>query len=101
MFGDSGRSNVLFSVAIGAGLFMLAPALRPIVSGAAKPIVKSLIRIGLTAYETGREQAAELAEYAEDLVAEVRAELDQEREARVAEAGVPAPAAPEPAAGAQ
>jgi hypothetical protein len=101
MFGDSGRSNTLFNIAVGAGLFMLAPVLMPVVSGAAKPIIKGLIRIGLSAYETGREQAAELAEYAEDLVAEVRAEREQERAASIAQAGAAASAASEPAVGAQ
>jgi Protein of unknown function (DUF5132) len=98
MFEDFGKSNTFFSIAIGTGLVLAAPVMLPLVSGAARPLVKGLIRIGLTVYESGREQAAELSEYAEDLVAEVRAELEQERAARAAQAATPATMASEPAA---
>jgi hypothetical protein len=79
---DFTKSNALFGLAVGTGLVIAAPVLLPIVSGVARPIVKTLIKVALTAYETGREQAAELTEFAEDLFAEARAEIEQERATR-------------------
>lgn len=97
-FDESGKSSTLFNVAVGTGLILAAPVVLPIVSGVARPLVKGLIRFGITVYESGREQAAELSEYAEDLVAEVRSEIEQERAARAAQAETPASAPPGPVA---
>ncbi len=75
------KSDVTKGVAIGLGVaaagLLLMPALRP----AARAAVKS----GLLVFEKSREWMAEASESLEDLVAEVRAELAEDR---VAEEGI-------------
>lgn len=74
-FRDVLNSNVTRGIAIGVGVvaagWLLAPALRP----AARAALKN----GLLLAELGREKIAEAGEAFEDLVAEVRAELSEER----------------------
>jgi len=96
---DIMKSNAAFGLAVGAGLAVVAPFVLPIVGGAARPILKALIKTALVAYESGREQAAELAEFGEDLVAEVRAELEQEHAQHAAAQAAAAAAVSAAAAG--
>jgi Protein of unknown function (DUF5132) len=66
--------NVASGLAIGVGLYVLAPALMPVL----RPIAKSIVKAGLVAYDEGRVAFAELSERTEDMVAEVRAEMPAE-----------------------
>lgn len=85
-FNDVLKNDVTRGIAIGAGIvaagWLLAPALRP----AARAALKS----GLLLIERGREKMAEASEALEDLMAEVQAELSEERIQReqAAEAGI-------------
>ncbi len=63
--------NIASGLAIGVGLYVLAPALMPVL----RPIAKSVIKAGIVAYDEGRVALAELSERAEDMVAEVRSEM--------------------------
>lgn len=75
MFEDALKGgNIVTGLAIGVGVLFLAPVVKPLV----RPVVKSVMRAGVTAYEQGRAAIAELNEQAGDVVAEVRAEMEQE-----------------------
>jgi hypothetical protein len=64
----------------GIGAVILAPVVLPLVAGVGKPLVKSLIKGGLVAYEKSKGALAEAGETWEDMVAEVRTELAEERQ---------------------
>jgi hypothetical protein len=66
--------NIITGLAIGVGLYLLGPVLRPIV----RPAAKALLKAGIAAYEQGRVAFAELNEQLGDVMAEARAELEHE-----------------------
>ena len=68
-------ANILAGLAIGIGGGLLAPVVAPIL----KPFGRSVLKAGLTAYDQARVTLAELSERAEDILAEVRAEMEEER----------------------
>jgi hypothetical protein len=63
------------SLAVGIGAAILAPVLLPVVATAAKPLVKGVIKVGVTLYEKGNEALAEAGEVLEDLLAEAKSEM--------------------------
>jgi hypothetical protein len=65
------------SLAIGAGIILLAPIVIPIIGAVLKPVAKSLIKGGLIAYESAKVSLAETKETFEDLAAEAKAEMAQ------------------------
>lgn len=83
--------DLVKGMAIGVGLGILAPMMFPAVRRMAKPTVNAAIRAGAMAWERGRAQVAEWAEYAEDVTAEARLQ-------RLVQEGGTAPA-PTPAPG--
>ena len=88
---ESLRNSGWKGVAVLVGAAALAPAVWPAVGRATRPVAKSALKAGLVGVEHARERFAELSEAADDLWAEVRHELDEERRAR--EAAEPAAAA--------
>jgi hypothetical protein len=66
---------------VGLGAAILAPALFPAVATAAKPLVKGIIKVGVTLYDKGNEAIAEVGEVLEDLVAEAKSEMTGEQKA--------------------
>lgn len=79
---DNGlKGNILTGLAIGVGAAVIAPAVIPVLAGIAKPIAKALIKGGITLYDRTREAIAEGSEVLEDIVAEVKAEMEEERQA--------------------
>jgi membrane protein implicated in regulation of membrane protease activity len=64
---------------IGAGLAVLAPVAVAALAGVARPVARAALRSGMLAYDKGREAVAEMGEVVEDLVAEVRVEMDEIR----------------------
>jgi hypothetical protein len=66
--------NIVTGLAIGIGIAVLAPVVRPLV----RPVAKSLLKAGVAAYDQGRVALAELNEQAGDMMAEVRAEHEEE-----------------------
>ena len=75
LFDNGLKGNIFSGLAIGIGVAVLAPAILPILVGAAKPLVKAAIKGGIVLYDRGKESFAEVGEVVEDLVAEVKAEL--------------------------
>ncbi len=75
---DVFKEKVVTGLAIGIGAAMLAPKILPIVAEAVKPLAKGVIKGGILAFEKGKEAVAEFTEATEDIVAEVKAELEEE-----------------------
>ena len=73
---DAGAPGII----AGIGAVLLAPVLIPVVAGIGKPIAKSLIKGGITIYEKSKGAFAELGETFEDMVAEARAELAEDKQ---------------------
>jgi|ERR1700730_13791770 Protein of unknown function (DUF5132) len=63
--------NIVVGLAIGVGAVVLAPVVIP----ALRPIAKSVIKVGLIAYDQGRVALADVNEHTGDIMAEARAEL--------------------------
>ncbi|CAL1241680.1 DUF5132 domain-containing protein [Candidatus Methylocalor cossyra] len=74
-FEDFIKNDITKGVAIGLGVaaagVLLAPALRP--------AVRAAVKGGIVLFEVGREWIAEASESFDDLLAEVRAELAEQR----------------------
>ncbi|WP_017659959.1 DUF5132 domain-containing protein [Baaleninema simplex] len=66
-------------IAAGIGLLVLAP----FAVKAGKPLAKAVIKGGITAYEKSKGFLAETGEVFEDMVAEARAELAEDRSQKV------------------
>ena len=65
------------SVALGAGIVLLAPVVIPMIGAVLKPVTKALIKGGLVAYESAKLSLAETKETLEDLAAEAKSEIAQ------------------------
>ena len=65
--------NIVTGVAMGMGARFIAPVVTPML----RPIGKSLLKVGLIAYDQGRIALAELNEQRSGLVAEARSELPE------------------------
>ena len=70
--------RVLLGVGIGAGTFAIAPIAGATVAAVTRPLVKALLKHSILAAERGRERLMVLTESLEDIVAEVRAEVEDE-----------------------
>lgn len=73
---------VLFGVGIGAGVVLLTPILAPVVVAVARPLTKALLKQMWLTLERSHEGAVRFWEGVEDLVAEVRDEVDGAMRAR-------------------
>lgn len=78
-------------VAAGIGAVALAPLLIPAVAKVGKPVAKAAIKGGIAFYEKSRGIVEETGEALEDLVAESKAEIAEQRANRTIEV-VPNPA---------
>jgi hypothetical protein len=76
---DFFKNNTGKGIAIGIAAAILAPAILPVVVQAARPLARAAIKSGLLFLNKSRETVAEMGEVVEDLVAEARAEIDEER----------------------
>lgn len=75
---DNGlKGNLLTGLAVGIGAAVVAPAVIPVLAGIVKPVAKAAIKGGILLYERSRETVAEAGEIFEDLVAEVKAEIEE------------------------
>ncbi len=75
-FEEAGAPGVIASI----GAVILAPVVVPVVAGIGKPLAKSLIKGGMVLYEKSKGAIAEVGETFEDMVAEARAELAEEKQ---------------------
>jgi hypothetical protein len=71
------RGNILGGLAIGIGASVLAPVVIPVVASVVRPLAKAAIKGGCLLYEKGKETVVEVTEVVEDLVAEVKAEMEE------------------------
>ena len=78
-----GNAVTLRNVAMGAGVVLLAPVAVSLIGSLMRPVAKAAIKSGLMVYDKGREIAAETRESIEDLAAEAKAELDEQRDVKV------------------
>ncbi len=69
------KGNLAAGLAIGVGAIIFGPTAIQRVASVLRPAAKTLIKGGMVFY---RETLSEIGEMATDLVAEARAELDQE-----------------------
>jgi hypothetical protein len=72
---DMFKGNLAAGLAIGVGAIILGPTAIRTLAGVLRPAAKTMIKSGMVFY---RETLSEIGEMATDLVAEARAELDQE-----------------------
>ena len=75
LFEDVGTPGIV----AGIGALVLAPIVIPAIAKIGKPIAKAAIKGGITLYEKSKGAVAETGEVLEDLVAEARAELADEK----------------------
>lgn len=66
--------------AIAIGVAVLVPIAAKALAPLVRPVARSTLKIGVVAFEKGRETVAEIGEIVEDMVAEVREEMHAERE---------------------
>ena len=78
---DVFKGNLAAGLAIGVGAIIFGPTLIQTIGSILRPTAKTLIKGGMVFY---RETLSELGELATDLVAEARAELDQEADLEAA-----------------
>lgn len=78
---DIFKADAAKGLAVGVGLVALAPLAVASLAGASRPLARAAVKGGLILYEKGRETAAEFSEVMEDLVAEARAEIEQQQAA--------------------
>jgi hypothetical protein len=71
---DIFEGNIGAGLAVGAGMLLL-PVVMPLITGIARPLVKSVIKGGIVVYDAAGEYLAEAGEYMSDITAEARAEL--------------------------
>jgi hypothetical protein len=69
------------SLAVGAGIVLLTPVVLPIIGAVLKPMAKAVIKGTLLAYEGAKVSVAETKEALEDITAEAKAEMSQEKAA--------------------
>ncbi|MBD2437715.1 DUF5132 domain-containing protein [Nostoc sp. FACHB-110] len=58
---------------------VLIPILLPVVTGVGRPVAKAAVKRGLLFYEKSKEAIAEVSETWEDIIAEAKAEIGEER----------------------
>jgi hypothetical protein len=73
-----GSSISVGSIAMGAGVVLLAPVVIPVVGAILKPAAKAVIKGGIMAYEGAKLSLAETKETIEDLTAEAKSEIQQD-----------------------
>lgn len=90
------NKSFFLGAAVAAGAVMLIPGVAIALSRAGRPIVRAGMRTGAVAFDEFRKAGAEAYESMEDIMAEVREEMEAEREVAETE---PAPEAAEKNAG--
>ncbi|WP_066379043.1 MULTISPECIES: DUF5132 domain-containing protein [unclassified Anabaena] len=58
---------------------VLIPVLLPVIGSAGRPIAKAIVKKGIAFYENNKHTIADLGETWEDIIAEARAEVGEER----------------------
>lgn len=58
---------------------VLIPVLLPVIGGVGRPIAKAIVKSGIALYEKNKDAIEELQESWEDIIAEARAEVSEEK----------------------
>lgn len=66
-------------IGVGVAIAVFGPRMFPEAAANARPLAKKALREALAAYERGREVVAELGEYADDMLAEIKSDVAMER----------------------
>ena len=81
------KNPTVRNTAIGIGVAILVPVVAKAAAPFVRPVARSALKMGVVAYEKGREAISEFGEIIDDMVAEVRDELRAERESAEAALG--------------
>ena len=74
-----GNVSMGTGLVLGAAVVLLAPVVLPVVAGVAKSLAKAGIKGSLILYEKGKVALEEAKETVEDLAAEARSELQEDK----------------------
>lgn len=85
---DNNERKILLGIGIGVATASLARGVGSAFRGLGRPVLKAGVKTGILLFDKGREQLALFKETIEDLSAEARAEIEEERNQ-----GLPASAA--------
>ncbi len=77
LFDNGWKGNIVSSLAIGVGVAILGPIVIPVASSMLKPLAKAAIKGGIVLYDKSVEKLEEGKEIIEDLVAEVKSEMEE------------------------
>jgi len=88
------NKSFLLGAAVTVGAVILVPGVAMALGRAGRPLVRAGMRTGAVAYDEFRKAGAEAYEHVEDIVAEIREEMEAEREAAEAEGAATGKAAP-------
>jgi hypothetical protein len=80
----------LLGATVALGAVMLVPGVASALARAGKPMARAAMRSGAVAYDEFRAAAAETYEQVEDIVAEVREEMHEKRQAEMEQAAAEA-----------
>ncbi|MDD5033144.1 MAG: DUF5132 domain-containing protein [Methylococcaceae bacterium] len=78
-FQDLIKNDLARGIALGVGAALVAAAAIPVIVTATRPLARVALKSGILLLEKGREVMAEAGENFEDLVAEVKAEMAEQR----------------------
>jgi hypothetical protein len=81
------KNPTVRNTAIGIGVAVLVPVVAKALAPLVRPAARSAVKIGVVAYEKGREAFAEFGEIVDDMIAEVREEMRAEQETNDAAPG--------------
>jgi hypothetical protein len=82
------------TLAVGAGIVLIAPIVTPLVAGILRPAAKNVIKGSLLVYDRTKSTVMEAKESVEDWTSEAKAELEElskEAKAEIAGESKPAP----------
>ena len=74
------NKNFLIGAAVSVGGVMLVPGVAAALGRAGRPLIRAGMRTGAVAYDEFRKAGAEAYEHIEDIVAEIREEMEAERD---------------------
>ena len=77
IFDGGWKGNIVTSLAIGVGVAVVGPILIPVASSMLKPLAKAAIKGGIVLYDKSKEMVEEGKEIIEDIVAEVKSEMEE------------------------